>query len=102
MESIIECSDGIMIDRGDLSIETNVESIAVYQKNIIDTCLKLSKPVIVATEMLDSMIEKPFPTKAEVLDISNAIIDGASCIMLSGETAIGKFPAESIESDVFS
>ena len=96
MEGIIQISDGIMIDRGDLSIETNIESIAVFQKNIINACLKLSKPVIVATEMLDSMIEKPFPTKAEVLDISNAIIDGASCIMLSGETAVGKFPVESI------
>ena len=97
MKSIIEHSDGIMIDRGDLSIETNIESIALYQKKIIRTCQLLSKPVIVATEMLDSMIIKPFPTKAEIADISNAIIDGASCVMLSGETAIGAFPTESIK-----
>ncbi len=97
MLSIIEAADGIMIDRGDLSIETNIDSIALFQKKIINNCLELAKPVIVATEMLDSMIYKPFPTKAEVLDISNAIIDGASCVMLSGETAVGNYPINSVK-----
>lgn len=97
MESIIEEADAIMIDRGDLSIETKTESIAIYQKKIIDTCKRLSKPVIVATEMLNSMIENPFPTKAEVTDISNAILDGASAIMLSGETAVGSYPFISVQ-----
>tara|TARA_X000000950_G_scaffold108424_2_gene136748 strand:+ start:16195 stop:17616 length:1422 start_codon:yes stop_codon:yes gene_type:complete len=97
MQSIIKHSDGIMIDRGDLSIETNIESIAINQKEIIKTCQMLSKPVIVATEMLDSMILKPFPTKAEIVDISNAVLDGASCVMLSGETAVGNFPTEAIK-----
>ena len=97
MNSIIEVSDGIMIDRGDLSIETNIESVALFQKKIINSCLQLAKPVIVATEMLDSMINRPFPTKAEVSDISNAIIDGASCVMLSGETAVGEYPIDSVK-----
>ena len=97
MNSIIEVSDGIMIDRGDLSIETNIESVALFQKKIINSCLQLAKPVIVATEMLDSMINRPFPTKAEVSDISNAILDGASCVMLSGETAVGEYPIDSIK-----
>lgn len=97
MASIIEEADGIMIDRGDLSIETKTESIAIYQKTIIKKCKRLSKPVIVATEMLNSMIENPFPSKAEVTDISNAVLDGASAIMLSGETAVGKYPFKSLE-----
>ena len=86
-----------MIDRGDLSTETKTESIAIFQKKIIHECNRLSKPVIVATEMINSMIENPFPTKAEVTDISNAILDGASAIMLSGETAVGAYPFKSVE-----
>ena len=97
LEDIVKNADCIMIDRGDLSTETNIETLAINQKKIISTCIKFSKPIIVATEMLDNMILSPYPTKAEVLDISNSILDGATATMLSGETAIGKFPVESIE-----
>ncbi len=96
-EEIIESSDAIMIDRGDLSVETDLDSIAISQKEIISKANLYSKPVIVATEMLHSMIDNPFPTKAEVTDISNSVLDGCSATMLSGETAIGKFPEESVK-----
>lgn len=97
LKEIVKATDIIMIDRGDLSTETNIESLAINQKNIIKLANELSKPVIVATEMLDNMISSPNPTKAEVLDISNSIVDGATATMLSGETAIGKYPVESIK-----
>ena len=96
-QEIIESSDAIMIDRGDLSVETDLDSIAISQKEIINKANLYSKPVIVATEMLHSMIDNPFPTKAEVTDISNSVLDGCSATMLSGETAIGKFPEDSIK-----
>lgn len=96
LDEIIEISDAIMIDRGDLSVETSLESIAIFQKQIITAARRHGKPVVVATEMLHSMIENPFPTKAEVSDISNAVLDGASALMLSGETAIGRFPIEAV------
>ena len=86
-----------MIDRGDLSTETNIETLAINQKKIIEVCLKYAKPVIVATEMLDNMINNPFPTKAEALDIFNTVAEGATATMLSGETAVGKYPIESIK-----
>ena len=86
-----------MIDRGDLSTETNIETLPINQKKIIQKSLAYSKPIIVATEMLDNMIKNPYPTKAEVLDISHSIQEGATATMLSGETAVGKFPIESIE-----
>ena len=86
-----------MIDRGDLSTETNIETLAINQKKIIETSLKYAKPVIVATEMLDNMINNPFPTKAEALDIFNSVADGATATMLSGETAVGQYPVESIK-----
>tara|TARA_B100000686_G_scaffold149590_1_gene156879 strand:- start:45547 stop:46977 length:1431 start_codon:yes stop_codon:yes gene_type:complete len=97
LEEIIDEADAIMIDRGDLSTETNIENLAINQKNIIKTANANSTPVIVATEMLDNMINNPYPTKAEVLDISNSILDGASATMLSGETAVGAYPVESIK-----
>ena len=97
MEEIISVSDGIMIDRGDLSVETDLDTIAISQKKIINTANNYSKPVIVATEMLHTMIDNSFPTKAEVTDISNSVIDGCSATMLSGETAIGKFPEKSVK-----
>lgn len=96
MEEVIEASDAIMIDRGDLSVETELDSIALRQKEIIATARKYAKPVIVATELLHTMIENNFPTKAEVCDISNAVLDGCAGVMLSGETAIGKNPSEAV------
>lgn len=96
LEEIIEASDGIMIDRGDLSVETSLESIALLQKHILRAAQREAKPAIVATQMLHSMIHCPVPTKAEVTDISNAVLDGASAIMLSAETAIGEFPIEAV------
>jgi pyruvate kinase len=96
LDEVIEASDAIMIDRGDLSVETNLQTIALFQKQILKVAQLHGKPVIVATEMLHSMIENPFPTKAEVSDISNAVLDGASALMLSGETAVGKYPAQAV------
>lgn len=96
MKSVIAETDVIMIDRGDLSVETNLETLAVAQKKIIKCAATACKPVIVATEMLHTMIDNPFPTKAEVSDISNSVFDGCAATMLSGETAIGKFPEESV------
>jgi pyruvate kinase len=96
MEAVIEVSDAIMIDRGDLSMETELDSIALSQKQIIQCARRYAKPVIVATELLHSMIENNFPTKAEVCDISNAVLDGCAAVMLSGETAVGKNPIAAV------
>jgi pyruvate kinase len=96
MSEVISAADVIMIDRGDLSVETSIDQVSLFQKKIIDTATILRKPVIVATELLHSMIENPFPTKAEVGDITNAVIDGAAAVMLSGETAVGKYPIEAV------
>jgi pyruvate kinase len=96
LSEIIAAADGIMIDRGDLAVETSLHSIALMQKQILAAAHQGSKPAIVATEMLHSMIASPFPTKAEVTDITNAVLDGAAAVMLSGETAIGRFPAEAV------
>ena len=97
LEEIIHEADVVMIDRGDLATETNIETLGINQKKIIKKAIDFSKPVIVATEMLDNMIKHPYPTKAEVLDISNSIVDGATATMLSGETAVGNYPVESIK-----
>jgi pyruvate kinase len=97
MAEIIEAADAIMIDRGDLSVETSLETLVLYQKRIIETARHHGKPVIVATEMLHSMIDNDFPTKAEVADIGNAVLDGASATMLSGETAVGRHPFKAVQ-----
>jgi len=94
---IIKNSDAIMLARGDLGIEMDENRVVIYQKEIIARCLKLAKPVIVATQMLNSMIYNSRPTRAEVGDVSNAVIDHADALMLSGETANGKFPIESVK-----
>jgi pyruvate kinase len=96
MHAVIGASDAIMIDRGDLSVETELETLAVAQKTILRAAAQAGKPVIVATEMLHTMIENSFPTKAEVSDITNAVLDGCAATMLSGETAVGAYPVEAV------
>ncbi|MDJ0893608.1 MAG: pyruvate kinase [Alphaproteobacteria bacterium] len=96
LEEIIDASDAIMIDRGDLSVETSLDRLALFQKEIIALANRHDTPVIVATEMLHTMIENPYPTKAEVSDITNAVLDGCAATMLSGETAVGTYFAEAV------
>ncbi|WP_341704121.1 pyruvate kinase [Ferrovibrio sp.] len=93
---IVAAADAIMIDRGDLSVETSLHDVALRQKQVIEAASRHGRPVIVATEMLHTMILNPFPTKAEVSDITNAVIDGCAATMLSGETAVGQFPLETV------
>lgn len=97
LHDIIKTCDGLMVARGDLGIECPFEELPIIQRRTVKTCLTYGKPVIIATHMLESMITSPMPTRAEVTDISNAVYEQADCVMLSGETTIGKYPIQCLE-----
>lgn len=97
LDAIIQMSDGVMVARGDLGVECPIEELPIIQRRIIKNCVAATKPVIVATHMLESMIQNPLPTRAEVTDVSNAVFEEADAIMLSGETTVGKYPYKCVE-----
>lgn len=97
MKAIIKVSNAIMVARGDLGVEVPMERLPSIQKKIISSCIQWSRPVIVATQMMDSMIQNPSPTRAEITDVANAVYDGTDAVMLSGETSVGKHPVKVVE-----
>ena len=97
IDAIVQESDAVMVARGDLGIEVPYEELPIIQRRIVKTCLHVGRPVIVATHMLESMIQSPMPTRAEVTDVANAVFEQADAIMLSGETTVGRYPLKCVE-----